>query len=155
MSNKDTESSGHSASPSIASAPIARDHSDNDIHGRTSSLTFHPSTPPFPRNRSFPAPRSPLNPSRSSPWGWRDSAFAPPPSRDATLYAESVGPAKPMKTVRTKSTALKRGEDGKIHIEKPWLQKKDPYVTISAIVTYAFMFLGNVFVILVLSSVDR
>ena len=48
----------------------------------------------------------------------------------------------PEKAAIMKSTMLHRAADGKINIEKPWVEKKDPYIRISYILTYSFMFLG-------------
>jgi len=42
-----------------------------------------------------------------------------------------------------KSTKLERDADGKIHLEKPWIERKDPYIRISYILTYVFMFFGT------------
>jgi beta-glucanase (GH16 family) len=41
-----------------------------------------------------------------------------------------------------KSTMLERDADDKINLDKPWIEKKDPYIRISYFLTYAFMFLG-------------
>ena len=81
---------------------------------------------------------SPLNPARA-----RDSAFAPPPLRAVSVYADNNSIIKaPEKAVIMKSTMLERDADGKVDIDKPWVEKKDPYIRISYILTYAFMFLG-------------
>ena len=42
-----------------------------------------------------------------------------------------------------KSTMVHREPDGTINIDKPWTEKKDPYIRISYILTYAFMLLGT------------
>jgi hypothetical protein len=87
------------------------------------------------------AASSPLNPTRSI---FRDSAFAPPPLRAVSVYMDNVSINKgPEKATIMKSTMLQRDADGKINLEKPWIEKKDPYIRISYILTYAFMFTGT------------
>ena len=86
---------------------------------------------------------SPLNPARAAPWVSRESAFAPPPLRVVSAYTDTASVHKaPEKAAIMKSTMLHREPDGKINIDKPWIEKKDPYIRISYILTYAFMFLG-------------
>ena len=97
---------------------------------------------------AFPArPRSagsPLNPARAAPWASRDSAFSPPPLRVVSTYTDAASVHKaPEKAAIMKSTMLHREADGKINIDKPWTEKKDPYIRISYILTYGFMFLGT------------
>jgi len=41
-----------------------------------------------------------------------------------------------------KSTMLERDSNGEIHLEKPWRERKDPYIRISYFLTYVFMSLG-------------
>jgi hypothetical protein len=83
---------------------------------------------------------SPLNPARSM---FRDSAFAPPPLRAVSVYTDNASVGKgPEKATIMKSTMLERDANGKINVEKPWTEKKDPYIKISYFLTYAFMSLG-------------
>ena len=87
---------------------------------------------------------SPLNPARATPWVSRDSAFSPPPLRVVSTYTDTASVHKaPEKAAIMKSTMLHREPDGKINIDKPWTEKKDPYIRISYILTYGFMFLGT------------
>jgi hypothetical protein len=74
----------------------------------------------------------------------RDSAFAAPPIRQATpSLNDGAYNKKAVKAVPFKSTALIRDENGNCNIEKPWLEKKDPYVKISYYVTWSlFLLLG-------------
>jgi len=73
----------------------------------------------------------------------RDSAFAAPLVRQATPSINDGNRSRPVKAIPFKSTALVRDADGNANIEKPWLEKKDPYVRISYWVTWSlFLILG-------------
>jgi len=83
---------------------------------------------------------SPLNPARSI---FRDSAFAPPPLRAVSICTDNASINKgPEKAIIMKSTKLERDANGEIHLEKPWTERKDPFIRISYFLTYAFMSLG-------------
>lgn len=92
------------------------------------------------KSRASNVAGSPLNPSRSI---FRDSAFAPPPIRTLSVCTDSASIKRGLeKAIIMKSSMLERDADGKIHVDKPWTEKKDPYVRISYWLTYAFMSLG-------------
>ncbi len=85
-------------------------------------------------------PSSPLNPTRSI---FRDSAFAPPPLRTLSICTDGASIKRALeKATVMKSTMLERDSNGEIHLEKPWRERKDPYIRISYFLTYVFMSLG-------------
>lgn len=95
-----------------------------------------------PRARD-PPPASFMGPPRIGSMASRDSAFAAPPVRQATPSINDGNRSRPVKAIPFKSTALIRDADGNANIEKPWLEKKDPYVRISYFVTWSlFLLLG-------------
>jgi hypothetical protein len=130
--NRDTynTASGSLSRPGTANAHLGANQANLD------AITF------APRARD-PPPASFMGPPRIGSMASRDSAFAAPPVRQATPSINDGNRTKPVKAIPFKSTALTRDADGNANIEKPWLEKKDPYVRISYFVTWSlFLLLG-------------